>query len=268
MYDRILVPVDGSKFSEEMLPHAAGLAGAHGIPLTLLRIVEKDDERPDAEAYAMALASPLGAQSLCVVARGDVADAIAEEARRVPGTLVAMTSHGRSGLMEAMLGSVAQRLIRSGGAALIYRPSGAGGQVSAPIRVTRVMLPLDGTPVSEAMAPQAAELAKWLDAELMVVGVIEPAAHAEAGVVPGDVMESSYVRSMAERYAAQHGVRVSWDVLYGEPAQAIAEFIKGRKDVILAMATHGRKGLEAARLGSVTAGCLRKSGVPVLVRMP
>ncbi|MBE0594982.1 MAG: universal stress protein [Gemmatimonadales bacterium] len=130
------------------------------------------------------------------------------------------------------------------------------------------MLPLDGTPVSEAAAPQAVELAKWLDAELMVVGVIEPAAHAEAGAVPGDVMESSYVHSMADRYAAQHGVRVSWDVLYGEPAEAIADFIKGRKDVILAMATHGRKGLEAALLGSVTAGCLRKSGVPVLVSMP
>ncbi len=268
MYDRILVPLDGSKFSEEMLPHAAGLAGVHGIALVLMRVVEKEGEKPDAYAYATALAGPLGAQGLCVVAHGDIADAIAEEARRVPNTLVAMTSHGRSGLMEAMLGSVALELIRGGGTALVYRPSGTDGQGDTPIKPTRVMLPLDGTAVSETVAPQAAELAQWLDAELMVIGVIDPAAHREAGITPGDVMESSHVRSRAERYSTEYGVRVSWDVLYGEPAEAIAEFINGSKDVILAMTTHGRKGLEAAFLGSVTAGCLRKAGVPVLIRMP
>src|SRR5690606_9250523 len=112
MYDRILVPVDGSKFSEEMLPHAAGLAGMHGTTLAILRVVEKESAKPEAEAYVKSLADPLGAQGVCVVAPGDVADAIAQEAHRVPRTLLAMTSHGRSGLMEAMLGSVALRIVR------------------------------------------------------------------------------------------------------------------------------------------------------------
>src|SRR5690606_23159998 len=117
-------------------------------------------------------------------------------------------------------------------------------------------------------APQAAGLAKWLDAELTVMGVIHPSAQKEAGITPGDVMESSYVRSRAEAYEAQHGVRISWDVLYGDPVEAITEFIKGRQDVVLAMTTHGRPPMEAAFLGSMTAGCLRKSGVPILVRTP
>lgn len=267
MYDRILVPVDGSKFSEEVLPHAAGLAGVHGIPLVLLRVVGIPGDQPAAEAQVKALADPLGAQGLCVVAREDVAEAIAAEAHRVPDTLVAMTSNGRSGLMEAMLGSVARRLIRLTGAALVYRPAGAG-HAKAPIKVTRILLPLDGDSVSEAVAPQAAELAKWLDAELMIVGVIEPSAQAEAGITPGDLMESSYVRSRADRYAAEYGVRVSWDVLYGEPVEAITDYISGHKDVILAMTTRDRRGLQATLLGSVTAGCLRKGGVPVLLRMP
>src|SRR5690606_31630528 len=101
MYDRILVPVDGSKFSEEMLPYAAGLAARHGTPLTILRIVEKEGAKADAEAYLEPLAEARGAEALCVVAPGDVADAIVREADRVPRTLLAMTSHGRSGLMEA-----------------------------------------------------------------------------------------------------------------------------------------------------------------------
>lgn len=268
MYDRILVPVDGSKFSEEMLPHAAGLAGTHGTTLAIMRVVDKDGARPEAEAYVKSLADPVGAQGMCIVAHGDVADAIAQEARRVPRTLLAMTSHGRSGLMEAMLGSVALRIVRSGDAALVYRPAGRGGHGRTPIAVRRIILPLDGTKLSEAVAPQAAEFAKWLDAELMVLGVIDPAAHAEAGTTPGDVMESSHVRSRAEGYAAQHGVRVTWDVLYGEPVDAITDFINGHQDVILAMTTRGRQAMETAFLGSVTAGCLRKAGVPVLVRTP
>lgn len=269
MYDRILVPLDGAKYSEEMLPHAAGLARVHGTTLALMRVVDRESDQREAEAYTKALADRLSAQSICVVARGDVAEVIVEEARRVPDTLVAMTSHGRSGLMEAMLGSVALRLVRaSGTAVLVYRPSGKDTQMSAPIAVTNVVLPLDGTSISEAMGPQAAELAKWLDAELIVVGVVDFSAHADAGIRPGDVMESSYVRSRAGDYAAKYGVRVAWEVLHGEPADAIVQFLKGRNDVILAMTTRGRSAMQAAFLGSVTAGCLRKAGVPVLVRMP
>jgi len=268
MYDRILVPVDGSKFSEEMLPHAAGLAGMHGTTLAILRVVEKESAKPEAEAYVKSLADPLGAQGVCVVAPGDVADAIAQEAHRVPRTLLAMTSHGRSGLMEAMLGSVALRIVRSGETVLVYRPSGSGSHGRQPIRTTRVVLPLDGTKLSEAVASQAAQFAKWLDAELMVLGVIHPAAHAEVDATHGDVMESSHVRSRAEGYAAEHGVRVTWDVLYGDPVVAITDFIHGHQEVVLAMTTSGRQAMESPFLGSVAAGCLRKAGVPVLVRTP
>lgn len=269
MYERILVPLDGAKFSEEILPHAAGLARVHGTTLTLMRVVGKDSDKGEAEAYAKALATPLGAHGTCVVDTGDVADVIIEQARRVPHTLVAMTSHGRSGLMEVMLGSVALRVVRNSMApVLVYRPHGADAAGSVPVKVTQVMLPLDGTPISEAMAPQAAELAKWLDAELMVVGVSDFDARAAAKAPAGDVMESSYVRRMAGEFANKYGVRVNWETLHGDPAEAIVGFIDARKDVILAMSTHGRQALQAAFLGSVTAGCLRKAGVPLLVRMP
>ena len=269
MYERILVPLDGAKHSEEILPHAAGLARVHGTALTLMRVAEKENEKSEAETYAKSLAERFSAQSLCVVGRGDVADVIVEEARRVPRTLVAMTSHGRSGLMEVMLGSVALRVVRSAGApVLVYRPSGADGKGSAPVKVTRIVLPLDGTPISEAMAAPAAEMAKWLDAELLVVSVLDPSARVDAGIPASDVMESSYVHAKASEFGAKYGVRISWEVLRGEPAEAITQFISGHKDVIVAMTTRGRRAMESAFLGSVTAACLRKAGVPVLVRMP
>ena len=269
MYDRILVPLDGSVFSEEVVPYAAGLAGVHGTGLVLLRVVEKESERGEATSYVEKLAAGSSARGLCVVGSGDIADVILEEARRVPGTLVAMTSHGRSGLVEAILGSVTLRLVRGGGApVLVYRPTGASGHGGAPVKIKSVVLPLDGTQLSEAMAPQAAELARWIDAELVVVEAISANATAGADIPAGDVMESSYVRSKAGEFATRYGVRVSWEVLHGEPAEAIAGYLEGRRDAILAMITRGRRAIESAFLGSVTSGCLRKAGVPVLMRLP
>ncbi|MGH8764279.1 MAG: universal stress protein, partial [Burkholderiales bacterium] len=213
MYERILVPLDGAKYSEEMLPHAAGLARVHGTTLTLMRVAEKESGRREAETYASSLAGRFAAQSLCVIGHGDVADAVVEEARRVPGTLVAMTSHGRSGLMEVMLGSVALRVVRSAGMpVLVYRPSAADGKASAPGKVARIVLPLDGTPIAEAMAPPAAELAKWLDAELLVISVLDPSTRVDAGIPPSDVVESSFVHAKARELGAKYGVRVSWEV--------------------------------------------------------
>lgn len=273
MYDRILVPLDGSRFSEEMIPYARGLSAALDVPLALLRLVAKAGEQDEATKYVRAVAATHGAEGLCQLAQGDIADAILEEAGHAAGTLVAMTSHGRSGLMEAMVGSVALRVLRGskGAPILVYRPTGKGSAADAELRIRQVVLPLDGTELSEGMAAQAAELARRLDAELMVVVVIDPKA-AKSGDMPVSAMmkglESGYVRSNARDFATRFGVRVNWEVLYGDPAESIAGFISGRQDAMLAMATRGRSALETALLGSVTAGCLRHAGVPVLMRQP
>lgn len=271
MYDRILVPLDGSGFSEEVIRYAAGLAAAHNTPLTLMRIVDKASDEAEALSYVEPLAAAYGARGHCVVSSGDVADTILAEAGRVPGTLVAMTSRGRSGLMEAVLGSVAMQLVRHAGApVLVYHPTGNSTDAGK-IKVNTVVLPIDGSMASEAMAEQAADLARWIDAELMVVSVIDPkSAGGGAGLPTGSVkaMESSYVRSRASDYAKRFGVRVSWETLYGDPIDALTSFVGGREDTVLAMVTRGQSALKSAFLGSVTSGCLGKVGVPVLMRLP
>lgn len=271
MYDRILVPLDGSAFSEEIIRYAAGMTAQHNTALTLLRIVDKAADEAEARNYVEQLAAAHGAQGQCVVASGDVAETILAEAGRVPGTLVAMTSRGRSGLMEAVLGSVAKDLVRDAGApVLVYHPSGRTHGAEA-IKINSVILPLDGGMASEAMAPQAAEMARWLDAELLVVSVIDlKSAAGGAGLPTGSAkaMESSYVRAKAGDYAKAYGVRVSWETLHGEPVEAISSFVGGRSDAMLAMATRGQSALRSAFLGSVTSGCLSEAGVPVLMRLP
>lgn len=268
MYKRILVPVDGSRFSEQLVAPAAALARASGTPLALLRVTERADDEADAKRYVDALAAPAGAEALCrPAADGGIAATIGEEARRVAGTLVALCSHGRSGTLQAVFGSVALEVLRALGEPLVmFRPQGEA-QAMLP-RVGRVVLPLDGSKLSESVVPQAAALAKWLGARIVVVSVIEPSTQIDPSVPTGDVLESGYVRTQARDIAEQHGVAASWEVLHGEPGEAIPRFVRGLGDAMLAMTTHGHTGLRSMVTGSVTAQCLRDAHVPVFIRLP
>ena len=237
MYERILVPLDGSPFSEEVIPYAAGLAAIHGTELVLLRVVEKASEEESARDYIDSMASYHGTRGLSLVDTGDAARAILAEAGRQPSTLLAMTSRGRSGLMELVLGSVAQRVVRgAGGPVLVYRPTGTKGRSRAPVKLRSVILPLDGGALSEAMAGDAARFARWVDADLELVSAVEIAAAEKVGKAVGGEMpmiESSYIRSLARELTKQHGVQVDWEVLHGDPVDAITGHVGRRDDVIL-----------------------------------
>ena len=270
MYSRILVPVDGSDFSNQILPLVAAIVKQTGAQLALYRAVEKSEQQAETERELQALASVHGAQAVSAQVRGDVAQAILDEAERVPGTLVAITSHGRSGVMRAVLGSTALNVLRAGGKPiLVYRPGEAKGGGDAPLPpIGRVVVPLDGSALSESILPQAIELARWLGARLVMVSVIDAATTRASGVAQGDVMESSYVHAHAARIKADRGIDVGWEVLHGDPAEAIPSFMRDWPNSMLAMTTHGRSALKSALVGSVTAAALREGGVPVFTRLP
>lgn len=268
MYKLILVPVDGSSFSEQVLPHAAAMARSTGAELLILRAVEKQKDEQEAARYVEALAQGLGAKSACVVT-DDVAAAIVAEAARLPETLVALGSHGRTGAMQAIFGNTALAVLRASRApVLVFRPTPERG-AAAPDRIERVVLPLDGSALSESMIGPAAALAKWLGARIDVVSAVEPAALANTGVPASDTSETGYVRTMAEKIAREHDVKTSWEVLHGDPKEAIPGFLRGSNGgTVVAMTTHGRSALKSALAGSVTSACLREGGVPVFTKLP
>lgn len=268
MYTRILVPVDGSEFAEQVIPHAAAFARTTGAKLALLRIVSDAADQADARQHVEQRAASVDGEGLCIVAKGEVAPAIRAEAERVPGTLVAMSSHGRSGAAEAIFGSVALGLVREMRAPmLVFRPDSRSSGGPAP-KIGRVVLPLDGSAESESMIPQAAEFAKWIGARLIVVSVLEPRPRVDPSIPAGDIQESSYVHGRADDIARRYGVATGWETLHGDPKEAIPQFVRSLGDAMLAMTTHGRSALRSVVAGSVTAQCLRDSGVPVLTRMP
>lgn len=266
MYTRILVPVDGSTFSHQVLPLIGAMAQATGARLALYRGVEKSDQQAEAERELKALADQHGADAIVAEVSGEVAAAIRQEADRVPGTLVAMTSHGRSGVMQAVLGSTALNVLRAGKQPLlVYRP-GEGQATAAPIE--RIVVPLDGSPLSESILPDAVQLAQWLKARLVVVSVIDAEAARASGLGGNDVAESAYVHRQATNLQRDHGIGAGWEVLHGDPQQAIPQFVRSLPNSMLAMTTRGRGAMQTALLGSVTAAALREGGVPVYTRIP
>ena len=138
----------------------------------------------------------------------------------------------------------------------------------------RMLVPLDGSEGAEAILPFAEQVAGPLDAEVVLLRVLEPASPIElvasAGVVTPDTftlrdMDAKRYLSEIERRLSKKGVRVRTRVAFGPPAEEILAAAKATGADLIAMATHGRSGLGRALFGSVAESVLRASPVPVLL---
>src|SRR6266508_2859963 len=224
MINEILVCLDGSPLAEKVVPLARGIAYATGAILTGVKVVRDSDQIARAESYMRESARRFGAQIKFVVS-GDPALAILEELEKDPTTLVAITTHGRTAWSEAVLVSVAFRVIRGAKRPVIlYCP--LVKDANAPKKVTTLVVALDGSDFSERIIPYAAAIKQT------------------------------------------HGIDADWEVLHGDPADAICRYLKGMPDTLLAMTTHARSALERAVLGSVAGYCVRHAGVPLLLYWP
>lgn len=142
MYERIVVALDGSPLAEQILPYVTALAEKFGSTLTLAQaimpieklaalvepaaggvpldpsIIEEttETEEQEARAYLEQVADRLGQRGLGVnieIPQGSAAEAIVESARKTRAELIALTTHGRSGLRRLVFGSVADGVLRS-----------------------------------------------------------------------------------------------------------------------------------------------------------
>ena len=268
MFDQILACLDGSPLAETILPLAHGLAATARLPLTLIRAVVDKDEMIAEENYLRECARRYGAQ-LKFLFGADPGQAIIAELEASPGALPAMTTHGRSAWAEAVVGSVALNILQKARRpVIIYRSQATDQQTPDTIRTITVAL--DGGEFSERIIPAAVELAKAINAKLMLVQAL-PAGFSKTNVPEapaGDIIESSYLHTKAVEIEKIYGVESNWDVLHGDPADAISRYVTGVPDSLLAMTSHARGGLQRAILGSVAAECIRKSGLPMLIYWP
>ncbi len=176
------------------------------------------------------------------------------------GSLIVMTSHARSGPSRALLGSVADSVVRA-----LERPVlliGRNWKETESWPRGSVTVPLDGSENAERILTSATEWSRATGAAAWPITVVNPSREAGAGT------DTGYVRQIAESLE-RDGVRTGWEVLHeSEAADAIVTFAKLQDADLIAMTTHGRTGLARLTLGSVAARVLHDATCPVLLLRP
>lgn len=282
MYDRILIPTDGSDVAEAAAEAAIAFADRFDAELYVVHVLELGELPPGVEDEGTDEFARRGEGAVSAVAERatdagvDVTTAIAESGEPVHSAVltyadehdidcIVMGTHGRTGLDRFVLGSVAERTLR---------------ESSVPVMTVHedtvvdpafgdVLVPTDGSPSAQAAADRAIDLALATDAALHVVHVVDLGVvrgEADAGVVLDALEEAGEqaLRTVIDR-AEEAGVStIESSVLSGTPHRAIVDYADERDVDCIVMGTHGRTGVDRYLLGSVAERVVRLADVPVL----
>lgn len=305
MLKKILVPLDGSPLAEEILPLVWELACALRGEVLLFQSLDPETldpqdpqerryleeirwlAKPQAEEYlrriartGLAVGAPGGLPGPSShpepspvrtrVALGAAPQEILRCAQEEEVGLIAMATHGRSGLSRWVLGSVADRVLQGSPIpVLLYRPGGrpkeGGESLPRPL-----IVPLDGSSLAEGAIPYGEEIARALDLDLLLIRAVQYEIATQFGLYVQD--HRGLIEKTARDYLADvrtrlkdRGLRATQVLLWGMAAEQIIDFSQEARPRLIIMSTHGRSGIGRWVLGSVADKVVRGSGVPVLI---
>jgi nucleotide-binding universal stress UspA family protein len=297
MYQRILVPLDGSAAAAQVLPLARALAAGMHSTLVLFRALEPvhgvlsgdgaelkvDEQMAILSQRASDALEPVrdeldaaGIPFKLVVRFGSPADAILDYAERGQIDLITMATHGRTGLARIVHGSVTGAVLSNGRVPLIVVRASETPIASLP-RISRILVPLDGTALAASALPHAQELAAAFDADLLLFSIWDtfgyPLPMSARDAVEAEILEK---HAVAKRYfitqAAEleaRGVRARWQLETGLIVESIVAAAERQAVSLIVMSTHGRRGFNLWMEGSVADEVLRSANIPILlVREP
>ncbi len=253
--DTIVVPLDGSEFAARALPVARAFARKTGGRL-LLMTTRWDDDVRTARDYLdeISAANQDVDVSTIVIADRPAASAIQLVATESPSRIVCMTTHGRGRIRWALLGSVAEEVVRESSAPVVLL--GRHCRTDWPNNFRKMVVCVDGTSAAPAVEADAVEWAKTLGLEVHVATVIHPLDAA----APDAVLDAIVGRMEAQGlHAHRYVLRSTY------AAGAIADFAEIVDADLVAMSSHVHAGTARVALGSVTMGVVGMARCPVLV---
>ena len=268
MFSQVIVCLDGSSLAEKIIPLARGLTRVAAGKLIFFRVVEDPAEMSADETYLKDCARRYDAELRFAVSPDPVA-AIKTELEREPHAIAALTTHGRTAWAEAIIGSIAFRVLReSMRPVLLFRPHDKDSE--APKKITRVIAALDGSAFSEKILPYAVRAARSLSAHLFLVQVspVHQPRAISSDIQESDILESSYLHRLSVEIQVAHGLQAQWEVLHGEPVDALCRYLEDMPETLLAMTTHAHPVANRLVLGSIAASCVRHASVPLLLYWP
>lgn len=292
MFDRILVPLDGSPESEKIRHWVVGLAAELEAAVDLLGIIDtsklkqSDDEsvieaeRESAHAYLRTQSDWFREQGVTVathVINGDPAETIIDQARELDSKLIAMVTQRKSALMRGVLGSVSDRVLHSTGVPIMLaRPGEVVGFEDGAGLPRTVIVPLDGSDFSEGAIPFAEAIASHSTGEVLYVSGVAPnssyASYALADPAismddGGKTKTGSYLENVTNR-SISRGITATHVQVRETAAEAIIHEVSKSSDRMIVMTSHGATGIKRWLLGSVADKVIRTSEHPVIVIPP
>ncbi|MBX3051444.1 MAG: universal stress protein [Caldilineaceae bacterium] len=294
MKRKILVPLDGSPFAERVLAfvrhlappktselllvHVSQPSSYYAVPVPdMLHTVDITHWQEQAANYLKRIQEEWQAEGYevtSVLSEGDIASNICDVADAQGADLIAMTTHGRSGIEKWVLGSVADRVVRTASQPVFLVRPQAEQTPSKPIE--RILVPLDGSRLAEQALPAAVELAQANGSEVWLLQSVEfPEYWGEeyAGMhsLPS-MLSTEEQEEEARQYLLQVGKGLSNSkisaqifVTTGHAASAISDVVADNEIDLIVMSTHGRSGLSRWVFGSVAEKVVRLAECPVLL---
>jgi nucleotide-binding universal stress UspA family protein len=208
----------------------------------------------------------------------NVSRSIVDHADELAPDLIIMCTHGRSGLHDFLMGSIAQQVIVMGKIPVMLIHPQENGE-PAPFNCRQLLVPLDSTPDHELSIPVATSLAQTCESNihlLIVVptlGDLKGKRAATGRFLPGTTTAMLEIaEENAQQYLSDHAVRLKdhglniiTEVSRGDPADRIIETGERIKADLILLVTHGRIGQEAFWAGSVAPRVSGSSRIPLLL---
>ena len=321
MYRKVVVLLDGSELAEEVLPHVAEVVRDRGGQVYLLSVaplikgiaptvvdvrppsasMQEERRRIERELveYLQAVAGrlePAAADVQVSVRFGRPADEILAFASDVGADLIAMSTHGRSGISRWVFGSVADRVLRGAACPMLLVRA---GQAQPRTPYQRILVPLDGSELAEQVLPHVKALIRpplslgpvsdrapgglrrgtsIFLVSVLTTGLGDRTVTLLTSYPPGlrlattalhhaEVQLRSYLRSVAAALREQ-GAAVYIAVQQGSPADEILAYAAEVEADLIGLTTHGFSGMSRWVYGNVAGRVLQGAHSPVLLVRP
>ena len=275
MYERIVIPLDGSKLAEAALPYAEELAGKMGSDIILLTVLESEDVQEYKKHYTytkkIAEVTKCHAEKYLedgggrtikaggATRTGNPAEAIIEYASKGGSRLIVMASHGRSGINRWAVGSVADKVVRATTRqpVMLIRAKESRSDIREKRILKKALVPMDGSRRSEAVIPYISEIASRLEMELTLLQVVPQTNHTYADA-------EAYLQSECSKLEDE-GITAGYKVSVGAIADEIIDLADELAFDLVAMSTRGRTGIGPWSLGSVAQKVFLGGNTPLLL---
>jgi nucleotide-binding universal stress UspA family protein len=279
MYDSVLIPTDGSDRSRRAAAHGIALAAEYDATVHALNVIDTsaleigdftdlaqvhdalETQGESATGAITELAAVHDLETNSAVRDGTPARTILDYAADEEVDVIAMGTHGRTGLRRTLLGSVTERVVRKAERPVL---TARVGDEEPDTDYDRILVPTDGGPESRAAARAGIDLAARVDAEVTALSVVDTTLTRETAFVAAlEASSEGAVRRVAVE-GAERNVAVETVVEEGSPASVITDFAADDGVDFVAMGTHARTGLDRFVTRSVAERVIRHADAPVL----